>query len=141
MHICLLMNLYFDMETILILPFCATRLSQRSPVLVVCFVCRRLTLLLCDSCPSGSTGRGAAGDAPVGHSDRSAVRTPGGPGPDQGGLGQRLCRAARHLGKAGARVFLGACLLGTNLNQNASTRRTSHPSHPNAPHPSSPNAS
>lgn len=66
------------------------------------------------------TGRGPPGDASVCHPDRSAVRTPGGPGPDQGGLSQCLCRTTRYLGKAGARVFLGARQLGADLN----SRRT-----------------
>ena len=59
-----------------------------------------------------ATGRRPPGDASVCHPDRSAVWTPGGPGPDQGGLSQCLCRTARYLGKAGARVLLGACQLG-----------------------------
>ena len=62
------------------------------------------------------TGRGPPGDASVCHSDWSAVRTPGGPGPDQGGLSQCLCRAERYFGKAGARVLLGAPQLGADLN-------------------------
>lgn len=61
-------------------------------------------------------GRGPPGDAPVCRPDGPAVRTPGGPGPDEGGLGQRLRGAARGPGAAGARGFLGAPRLGTELN-------------------------
>lgn len=57
-----------------------------------------------------------AGDETVCHPDRPAVRTPGRPRPDQRGLSQRLCRAAGDLRAAGARVLLGACLLGADLN-------------------------
>lgn len=61
-------------------------------------------------------GRGPPGDASVCHPDGSAVRTPGGPGPDKGGLGQCLCGTARGPGAAGARGFLGAPQLGAELN-------------------------
>lgn len=61
-------------------------------------------------------GRGPPGDASVCHPDGSAVRTPGGPGSDEGGLGQCLCGAARGPGAAGARGFLGAPQLGAELN-------------------------
>lgn len=61
-------------------------------------------------------GRGPPGDASVCRPDGPAVRTPGGPGPDEGGLGQRLCGAARGPGAAGARGFLGAPRLGAELN-------------------------
>lgn len=63
------------------------------------------------ACP----GRGPSGDASVCCPDRSAVRTPGGPGPHQGGFSQCLCRTARDLGEPGARVLLGARLLGAAL--------------------------
>lgn len=63
-------------------------------------------------------GWGYAGDASVCSSDRPAVWTPGGPTPDQGGLSQCLCRTARYTGKAGARILLGACGLGSDLNRN-----------------------
>lgn len=61
-------------------------------------------------------GRRSPRDAPVGGSDRSAVRTPGGPDPGQGGLGQRLCRTPRYPGKAGAGILLGTSQLGADLN-------------------------
>lgn len=60
-------------------------------------------------------GRGPPGDASVCRPDGPAVRTPGGPGPDEGGLGQRLRGAAGGPGAAGARGFLGAPRVGAEL--------------------------
>lgn len=63
------------------------------------------------------TGRRPAGNASVCPPDRPAVRTHGGPGPDQRGLCQCLCRAAGHFGATGAWVLLGASQLGAELNR------------------------
>lgn len=80
-----------------------------------------------------ATGRRPPRDASVRHPDRPAVWTPGGPSPNQGGLSQCLCRTARYLGKAGARVLLGACLLGAKSDLSPVCilpERTLQPTHP-----------
>lgn len=80
-----------------------------------------------------STGWRPSGDASVCHSDWSAVWTPSGPCPDQGGLGQCLCRTARYFGEAGERVLLGASQLGADLSlpthSTNRSRRTSQSVH------------
>lgn len=83
-------------------------------------------------------GRGPPGDAAVCHPDGSAVRTPGGPGPDKGGLGQCLCGTARGPGAAGARGLLGAPQLGEELNSPSLSGGASHPKPTQIPSPSSP---